>query len=148
MAIYYSDRVNEEGTQNIKGGLGLIIDNCTVSVGTALVNNDRIKLFTLPKGSRVLGLQVQGVGVQSGTDSLFSIGDEADPDRFQTGVINLRSNSLDTYIYLIPSEKTATTGIFNEYEEDTDVELKITTAGTGMTTGGKINAVIYYFRAE
>ena len=145
MATYYSNRSSSNGSHEIKGGFGMISDYCEVSVGTALVNNDIIKLFTLPKGARVIAMTVLGQGVQSGADSVFDVGDSGDQDRIMGGQTTLRSSSYASYWWTIPTAKSATTAPFHVYTANTDIELKITTAGTGMTTGGKIVAGIIYF---
>lgn len=146
MATYYSDRVNANGTHNIRAGFGLVTDICTVSVGTALVNSDLIKLFTIPSGARVTNIQVAGYGVQSGTDAVYTIGDVTVTNRLVTVAngLNLRSNNASQAagIFSIPS---ATLGIGYKYTANTDINMTITTAGTGMTTGGTIIVLIQYF---
>lgn len=146
MPTYYSDRVRSDGAHHIKSGFGLIADVCVVSVGTALINNDIIKLFTVPKGARVLGLSVAGHGVQSGTDSVYTIGDTGDTDRLVTTAngLNLRSNNAVQNIG-IGSIAGASAGIGHVYAANTDIEMLITTAGTGMTTGGRIICMILYW---
>ena len=145
MATYYSDRTSSNSSHAIKGGFGLVVDTCVVSVGTALVNNDIIKLFTVPKGARVVTVMVQGVGVQSGTDSEFELGDSGDQNRFMGASTNLRPAINSIYCSCLPVDKSASTSIFYTYTANTDIELKITTAGTGMTTGGTIVSSIMYF---
>lgn len=146
MATYYSDRSSAAGTHAVKGGFGLIVDKCTVSVATALVNSDVIKLFTVPKGAKILSIMVAGYGIQSGTDAVYTIGDTGDTDRLVTVAngLNLRSNNAAQTLG-IGSIASATTGLLYEYTAATDINMTITTAGTGMTTGGKIQCVILYF---
>lgn len=146
MATYYSDKANVEGTKTPKGGLNLIADVCTFDIGTALATNDVIKLFKLPKGASVVGITGCGRGVQSGTDAVFTIGDATDPDRFwETSLGNtLSSTQFDHYLFLGRGRYGATEGVFNSYDEATDIEMKITTGGTGMTTGGQIVMAIFY----
>jgi hypothetical protein len=146
MATYYSDRMNAAATEPVQGGNGLIFDFAEVSVDVALVNSDVVKLFKLPKGAYVVGVYIAGHGVQSGTDAVYTVGSGDDPDRFVTVAngLNLRSNNAaQTWgIGCIPS---ATSGFGYKTTAETDVDLTITTAGTGMTTGGKIKAGIMYY---
>lgn len=146
MATYYSDRVRSDATHPVQANNGLVVDFCEVSVGTALVGSDIVKLFTVPKNARVLSVLVAGYGIQSGTDSVYTVGDAGDTDRFVTiaNGLNLRSNNASQNLGMFSIDG-ATTGIGHKYTADTDVNLTITTAGTGMTTGGKIHAAIFYF---
>ena len=147
MATYYSDRMSSNSSHAIKAGGAIVGDVCEVSVSVALVNNDIIKLFTVPKGARVVTVMLQGVGVQSGTDSEFELGDSGDTERLLIASAGqyLRSNKHDAYFYLNSSAKTTANNTFHTYAANTDIEMKITTAGTGMTTGGKIVAAILYY---
>jgi hypothetical protein len=146
MPTYYSDRMNAAATEPVQGGNGLIFDFAEVSVGTALVNDDIVKLFKLPKGAYVVGLLIAGYGVQSGTDAVYTVGDSDDPDRYITTAngLNLRSNNASQTwgMGILP---TATAGFGYKTTASVDVDLKITTAGTGQTTGGKIRAGIMYY---
>lgn len=150
MPTYYSNRVKATGVQAVQKQLGLTTDVFEFSPATALVNSDVIKLVTVPKGAKIINIRVGGKGIQSGTDSVFALGDAADDDRFGAGYQTLRSNV--TTQTDIPSAGVTggeiVSGAGYEYTADTDLELKITTAGTGQTTGGKIFGVVQYYSAE
>jgi hypothetical protein len=147
MPTYYSNRVRPDGRQSIKKDSGLTVDYAIVNIATALVNSDVVKLFTVPKNAEILGFMIQGHGVQSGTDSQFKLGDADDDDRFGAGLTNLRTNYSAT-IMAGPHSATGATGFGYKYTADTDIELIITAAGTGMATGGTIKAAVFYYINE
>lgn len=152
MATYYSDRVREDRRHSIKKESGLNVDFATVSIGTALVNSDVIKLFTLPKNAEIVGFMIQGHDVQTGNDSVAKLGDAGDDDRFGAAIHNLRTN-VPAALAAGPHSATVTsgnpaTGMGHKYAADTDVDLIITTAGTGQKTGGVIKAAAFYYVNE
>lgn len=147
MATYYSDRVNSLGTHAIKGGTGIVYDECTVTIGSvALATNDVIHLFTVPAGAVVRSLSVIPVGaVQSGTDSVFTVGDLAgDTDRYYTtsSGTSLRSNNIYYYDGLFGGALATNN---TPYATDTTIIMTITTGGTGMAADKAIVVRISYF---
>lgn len=147
MATYYTDRTETGTAGNTTtvipprvDGRGLIAQSCEITVGTALANNDIIELFKVPLGAVVIDLMVSSDGTQgANNDAVFTVGDGDDTDRYITtaGGLALRTGGG-------LNRMNAHTGLHNKYTADDTIDLKVTTAGTGQTTGGKIRAHVVY----
>lgn len=149
MATYYSDRAPLNNSASPKGGFGYVKDRCVVTIGSvALATNDVINLFVLPKGSLVTGVLVTPVGtIQSGTDSVYTIGDSGgDTDRYVNTAngTSLRSNISGYYMGLFGAALTTSN---TPLADDTTIIMTITTGGTGMATDRAIIVNIEYYIA-
>jgi hypothetical protein len=135
---YYSDRVDP--SIPARSGIGVVTQVCTFAVAANLVVNDIIQLFKVPKNAVINDIWVSSDGTQgANTDSVFTVGDGADTDRFITtagGTILRSGGGL--------ARMNAFAGAGYQYSAEDTVDLKITTVGTGQTTGGTINAGIMY----
>lgn len=135
---YQSDKV--ASSIPARSGVGVVTQVCSFSVATALVVNDVIQLFKVPQNAVILNLWVSSDGTQgANTDSVFTVGDGADTDRFITtaGGLILRSGGGVAFM-------NAFAGAGYQYTAEDTVDLKVTTVGTGQTTGGTIRAGIIY----
>jgi len=138
MANYNTDKVASGvvtragmGTQSISG---------EITIGTALAASDTISLFKLPPNSVIRDLMISSNGTQgANSDSVFTVGDSGDTDRYITtaGGLCLRSGGG-------VSRLNATTGLNYQNTSETTVQLLITTVGTGQTTGGVVKFTAIY----
>lgn len=137
MATYTSDRVST--LIPARDGIGVVHQICSYTVTTALILADIVQLFKIPEGAIVLDLMVASDGTQSGSDSVFTVGDTADTDRYiaVAGGLALRTGGGLARLGV-------QTGVGFTNTADTTIDLIITTAGTGQTTGGIIKASILY----
>ena len=147
MATYYTDRTLAGTAGNTAtrtparvDGRGLVSQIATITIGTALANNDIIQLFTMPAGAVIEDLTVSSDGTQgANNDAVFTVGDGDDADRYITtaGGLALRTgggvNRLNNYA-----------GHGHTYSAEDTIDLKVTTQGTGQTTGGVIRASVLY----
>lgn len=137
MANYNTDKVASGvvtragmGTQSISG---------EITIGTALAASDTISLFKLPPNSVLREIIITSNGTQSGSDSVFTVGDSGDTDRYITvaGGLALRTGGG-------LSRLNAHTGLNYQNTSETTVQLLITTVGTGQTTGGVVKFTAIY----
>ena len=158
MATYYSNRVAADGSHYIRREQGLTTDYCIATdASTALVLNDTIKLFTLPKGAIIAGLVFGGTARNSGNDRVITVGDAGDTSRLLlsgSGTFSRNSNST-SYNYTAGlgttnhsgtgSSVVMTKGFGYKYTADTDIIATVATAGTGNAADWVINCMIQYF---
>ncbi|MBP9838885.1 MAG: hypothetical protein KBC84_09240 [Proteobacteria bacterium] len=158
MATYYSNRTSSNNSHSIKSGFDLITDFCIATdASTALVLSDVIKLFTIPKGAIILSMVFGGTARNSGNDRVVTVGDASDTDRFLTtsaGTI-FRDSSVYSYFNLAGqgtanhsgtgSSAVITRGLGYKYTEDTDLQITVTTAGTGNAADWVLSCAIQYY---
>lgn len=145
MATYYASRVSSSNTSIVTSPPARYKNDALVSqvaeftVGTALAATDVIQLFTVPKGATVLDIYVSSSGTQSGSDSVFTLGDGNVTDRYITvaGGLALRTGGAI-------SRMNAHTGTGYVYPDEDTIDLLMTTTGTGQTTSGVIRATVLY----
>jgi hypothetical protein len=122
------------GTQSVSG---------EYTVAPALILNDLVHLCRLPANSVVRDVMVSSNGTQSGADSVFTVGDSVDEDRYITTAAGTALRTGGGVARL-----NATTGLNFQNTAETILYLKVTTVGTGQTTGGVIKfSVIYDMQA-
>lgn len=126
-----------------RAGLGTQSVSGEYTVATALVLNDLVHLCRLPANSVVRDLIVSSNGTQSGSDSVFTVGDAADEDRYITTAAGLALRTGGSVARL-----NTTNGVNFQNTAETILYLKLTTVGTGQTTSGVIKfSVIYDMQA-
>lgn len=137
MPNYNTDKVSN--SVPARAGYGTVSISGEMTVGTALILNDTVSLFKLPANAVIRDLYVSSGGTQSGADSVFTVGDSGDTDRYITtaGGLALRTGGG-------VSRLNAHTGVNYQNTAETTVQLLITTAGTGQTTGGVIRFSAIY----
>jgi hypothetical protein len=138
MATYLSNKM-AAGVVT-RAGMGVQSVSGTYTIVTALAGNDLIHLCKLPPNSVVRHVQVGSNGTQgANTDSVFTVGDADDEDRYITtaGGLSLRSGGGVSVL-------NATSGLDVQNTAETTLYLKVTTAGTGQTTGGIVKFTVVY----
>lgn len=158
MPTYYSNRINAANTHPVQGGNGLVCDFCLATdASTALVLNDVIKLFTIPKGAIIIGLKYGGTARNSGNDRVITIGDAADPDRLVVTASGtfFRDNSVSMADFIAGystvnhagtgSSVVVSRGFGYRYTADTEIIATVTTAGTGNAADWVLQCAIQYY---
>ncbi len=137
MATYLSNKM-AAGVVT-RAGTGLQSVSGSYTVATALVNNDLVHLCKIPANGVIRDISVGSNGTQSGSDGVFTVGDATDEDRYISvaGGLSLRSGGG-------VSKLNVTTGLDHQYTDETIIYLKVTTQGTGQTTGGIIKFTVIY----
>lgn len=143
---YRTDRTSTTSVQAPRANVGLTEAAVAFVVGTtnanlsALAANDVIQLFKVPKGAVIHELSVSSDGTQAtNSDSVIQVGDGNDADRFLMSPLGLVLRSGGAVERL-----NNPAGHCYQYTEDDTIDLKVSTVGTGQTTGGTIKAALLY----
>lgn len=143
---YYSDRTKAVAAGNTStyppargDGRGFVNQAFSFTVETALVVNDVIQLVKVPAGATILDLVVISGGTQSGSDSVFQVGDGSDTDRYITTAGGIIMRSGGGMVRL-----NAFAGINYNYTNEDTIDLLLSTVGTGQTTGGYVKGWVNY----
>jgi hypothetical protein len=122
-----------------RAGMGVQSVSGTYTIATTLILNDLIHLCRVPANAVIRDIMVSSNGTQSGADSVFTVGDSVDEDRFITTAAGLSFRTGGGVARL-----NATTGLDHQYADETIIYVKLTTLGTGQTTGGVVRFVVIY----
>ena len=142
MPNYNSSRISNALPARARNGFEVVFSG-TVTVGVALILSDTVTLAKLPVGAMIVDVKIKSNGTQSGSDSVFTVGDSTDTARYITTAAGLALRSGGGYSSLNAVGATKGAGYVITSTTDT-VILTITTAGTGQTTGGLIDCFITY----
>jgi hypothetical protein len=96
-------------------------------------------LFKLPANAVLRDITISSNGTQSGADSVFTVGDSVDTDRYITTAAGLALRTGGSVARL-----NAHAGLNFQNTAETTVQLLVTTVGTGQTTGGIIKFSAIY----
>jgi hypothetical protein len=137
MATYYSDQYNSLCYSGIVPSGVVHRVAATFTIGTALAQNDIIKLLKLPAGATVVGGRLQATDIDTGTEALdIDIGwaangaENADPDGFgNLGVWTGDSNNDFAF-----GNALWATGP-QSFTNETDIQLVVNAAANAGGTG-------------
>lgn len=140
---YTSNRATS--TQAAKSRTGVVFDDCTFALSAALVINDTVKLFKIPKGAKVLDFKIAFPILDSNVSPacVVDVGDSASATTYVSGSTK-GSHFSAAYIMSMVVDGVPASFRTSYSSADDYLQIKIATApATGETTG-TINASIQY----
>lgn len=97
---------------------------------TALIINDVIQIMKVPKGARVCEMVLTVTDLDAGTNIVLAVGDGVDDDRYISGsTIGQTGGTVRLGSGIITNTSAFT------YTADDTIDVKVTTAGSAVTTG-------------
>ena len=144
MAIYTTQKSQTYGTVIGQGGSrNLVVDGCTVSMTTAMLDNanDEVELLLVPKGAVVhsVTLSASDMDTNGSPALVFDVGDDADEDRLIAASTVGQAGTLTSVL--------APTGHMYKYTTATKIKAYVKTAAA-TAAAGTLSFTIAYFVDE
>lgn len=142
MATYDSPKMSA-GSQP-RSNTGLTQIDATITLAGALLLNDILRFFKIPKGARVIDSVLTSTALDTNGTPLLTmdIGDATVQDRFGTGITTFRAGGV-TRAFMVLS---ATKGLSWTYAADDVVQAKVTAAPATGAAGSIWCSMIYTFQ--